>query len=129
MDPKDLNQAELTFAAFSAINLARAQRWHKTGGLTEWNIAEWTNAMCGEAGEAANAAKKLRRLECSMQQSNGDTVVPQTLEEARARVLKEVGDTVIYADLVCARLGGSLEQAVRTAFNTISVREGFPERV
>lgn len=120
----------LTFAQMQEENSNRCRRWH-TGpeGMNEWTALEWAGAMCGEAGEAANAAKKLRRLELGMQQASGDTPAPTDLHGARARVLKEVGDTVIYAGLLCERVGGTLEEAVREAFNSVSVREGFPERL
>lgn len=44
------------------INRRRCERWHPgfphdPGG---WSGADWSNAMCGEAGEAANVVKKLR---------------------------------------------------------------------
>jgi NTP pyrophosphatase (non-canonical NTP hydrolase) len=118
----------MTFAQLERVNLRRAMRWHK-GGLAEWNIAEWTNAMAGEAGEACNASKKLRRIECSMQQADGDSPAPKTIKEAEDKILKEIGDTVIYADLVCQRIGRSMADAVRMAFNQVSEREGFPERL
>lgn len=124
---KSLERA-LMFEDLASINLPRAKRWHK-GGIEEWNIAEWTNAMAGEAGEACNAAKKMRRIECAMQQADGDSPAPKTLEEAKLKILKEIGDTVIYADLVCQRIGMRMEDAVRLAFNQVSEREGFPERL
>lgn len=118
----------LSFKELAQINLQRALRWHKDG-IEEWNEAEWTNAMAGEAGEACNASKKLRRLINGMQQADGDTPAPKSLYEARRKVLKEVGDTVIYADLVCQRVNGTMEEAVKLAFNQVSEREGFPERL
>lgn len=56
-------------------------------------------------------------------------IVPKTIAEAKKKILKEIGDTVIYADLVCQRLGLTMEEAVRLAFNSVSEREGFPERL
>lgn len=119
----------LNFRELALINLQRAQRWHKRGGIAEWNAAEWSNAMAGEAGEACNATKKLRRIECAMQQADGDTPAPKTIDQAVQKILKEVGDTVIYADLLCQRVGGTMEDAVRLAFNSVSDREGFPEKI
>jgi NTP pyrophosphatase (non-canonical NTP hydrolase) len=118
----------LTFDLLRTTSVPRAQRWHH-GDLGNWNVAEWSNAMAGEAGEACNATKKLRRIEERMQQGDGDSAAPKTLEEARAKVAKEIGDTIIYADLVCERVGWTTEDAVRLAFNQISEREGFPERL
>lgn len=121
----------LNFGQLAAVNATRALRWHRpeNGGIREWNIAEWTNAMAGEAGEACNAAKKMRRIECGMQQHGGDSGVPAGINDAKVKILKEVGDTVIYADLVCQRIDMTMEEAVRYAFNQVSVREGFPERL
>lgn len=146
----------LTFAAFSTASRARADRWHKNG-IEEWSESEWTNAMGGEAGETAaalvralsmefstaitaltmlghagesmNAGKKLLRLMKGNQQKDGDSSVPKNIQEARAKVAKEIGDTVSYCDLVCYRIGWTLEDALRYAFNAVSEREGFPERI
>ena len=54
------DEASLTFAHLSVVNRKRCRRWH--GGDSEgWTGSDWSNAMCGEAGEAANVVKKLRR--------------------------------------------------------------------
>lgn len=119
----------LTFDTLRQNNLTRVKRWHGPSGVMDWIEEQWSNAMAGEAGEACNAAKKLRRLISGMQQHAGDSAVPKTIEEARKKVLKEVGDTVIYGGLLCERVGGTLEQAVRHSFNSVSEREGFPERI
>lgn len=40
---------------FSKLNAARADRWHHGfphDGI--WSGSDWSNAMCGETGEAAN---------------------------------------------------------------------------
>src|SRR5580700_359731 len=58
---------KLTFAKVSSANLQRCQKWHPGfPGDDEWSGADWSNAMCGEAGEAANVVKKLRRYECGL---------------------------------------------------------------
>jgi hypothetical protein len=99
------------------------------GGLEEWNEAEWTNALAGEAGEACNAAKKLRRIVCGIRQRGGDSGVPANLEEARRKMAKELGDAQAYLSLAAQRIGWTTEQCARLAFNQISEREGFPERI
>lgn len=113
------------FDRFSAINIQRAHRWHPKG-LDEWSVNDWLAAMGGEAGEALNAGKKHRRILSAMQQ-HGD--VPADLNEAEDRIMAELADVVIYADLVAARLGRSLIEAIRNKFNATSEREGFPERI
>lgn len=61
--------------------------------------------MAGEMGETCNAVKKLRR---------GDGNV-----EA---VADEIADTIIYADLLCERLGINLEHAIIRKFNRTSLK-------
>lgn len=115
----------LTFSGLRVVNEQRALRWHK-GGLEEWSVNDWLAAMGGEAGEALNAGKKHRRLLGNLQQ-NGD--VPANLDAAVDRIMEELADTVIYADLVAARLGRQLGPAIIDKFNAISQRENFPERL
>ena len=79
----------------------------------DWSIAEWTNAMAGEAGEACNIAKKLIR---------GDYGDDEEL--GIGELLDEIADVVIYADLVCQRVNRKLEIAVHNKFNEVSERIG-----
>lgn len=53
----------------SATNGRRCERWHGAGWKgpdDAWTIADWSNAMAGEAGEAANVVKKLRRVQTDL---------------------------------------------------------------
>jgi NTP pyrophosphatase (non-canonical NTP hydrolase) len=111
------------------INAARAARWHK-GGIESWSITDWSNAMAGEMGEACNAVKKLRRIEDEIANlSEADDRQLSSVEQAIDKIAEEVADTVIYGDLLLARLGASLEAALVKKFNEVSVRYGFPERL
>jgi NTP pyrophosphatase (non-canonical NTP hydrolase) len=114
----------MNFKQVSIVNKERALLWHK-GGLEEWTIADWSNAMCGEAGEVANAVKKYRRLEDGLQQKSG----PQTFEEAKEAIAKEIGDVYLYLDLLAQVLGVDIEDAIVSTFNRVSEREGFPQRL
>ena len=116
---------DLSFDVLRKTNLERAMRWHK-GGLEEWSVNDWLAAFGGEAGEALNAGKKHRRILSSIQQ-HGD--IPADIDDAETKIMEELADTVIYADLVAARIGRSLAGAIRAKFNAISEREGFPERL
>ncbi|HEX6359484.1 hypothetical protein [Actinophytocola sp.] len=111
----------LDLADLRAANVTRAQRWHE--GAEPWSGADWSNAMCGEAGEAANIVKKLRRQETGIQQPGPP---PAELLEALG---KELADVVIYADLVAEHYGLNLAAAVKEKFNEVSDRYGFPERL
>lgn len=62
----------LTFAEVIEANRARCKRWHQDAD--DWSGADWSNAMCGEAGEAANVVKKLRRNETGTAGYTWDTV-------------------------------------------------------
>jgi NTP pyrophosphatase (non-canonical NTP hydrolase) len=81
--------------------------------------------MAGEAGEACNAVKKLRRHADGMNTAED----PATEAECVAAIAVELADTVIYADLLAARLGIDLGDAVREKFNTVSVLRGADERL
>lgn len=117
--------SDLNFSQLQATNVERATRWHK-GGVDEWSVNDWLVAMGGEAGEALNAGKKHRRILSGIQQHGN---VPADLDAAVDKIMEELADTVIYADLVASRLGRRLGEAVVAKFNAISEREGFPERL
>lgn len=117
--------SDMTFEELSYVNRKRAERWHK-GGLDEWSVNDWLAAFGGEAGEALNAGKKHRRILGGLQQHGN---VPTDQRDAEEKIMEELADTVIYADLVASRLGLSLSEAVVKKFNAISQREGFPERL
>jgi NTP pyrophosphatase (non-canonical NTP hydrolase) len=105
------------------VNLDRCARWHGRG-TEPWSGADWANAMQGEAGEAGNVVKKIRRVETR--------TGPQTdkdLPELRYELANEIADTLIYLDLLAAHYGIDLEPAVTRKFDFVSAREGFPERL
>jgi len=124
--------AALTFGRLAEVNRQRAARWHpgyphadaNVLGGASWTGADWSNAMCGEAGEAANVVKKLRRVECGLV---GKLDAPETT--LRAMLAEELADVITYADLLATYYGIDLAAAVATKFNAVSVRQGFPERL
>lgn len=117
--------SDLTFAEFSRVNKERASTWHP--GFPDedsWSIADWSNAMCGEAGEAANVVKKLRRIETSVQGAvdpNWDVLIQKLADE--------IGDVFAYLDLLATKCGIGLVDAAVSKFNRISEREGLPHRL
>ena len=101
----------LTFARFSEANLKRCREvWHLE---SDWSLTDWACAMAGEVGEACNLIKKRRR---------GELISPEDIG-------RELGDGVAYADLLAARMGIDLGEAVRRKWNEVSLREGYPERL
>lgn len=115
----------LTFESLTNANLQRlpvfrnrlGQIAHKQPDGSDWSLAEWTNAVAGEAGEACNMAKKIIR---------GDFGTPETesYKQACLDLAKEFADVVIYADIGCMRAGWSLGAIVRDKFNEVSDRVG-----
>lgn len=99
---------------------ARRARWHHPETVP-WTGADWSNAMCGEAGEAANIVKKLRRLETGMGKGDRDTLI--------CELSWELADTIAYADLLAQHYNINLRHAIADKFNIVSEREGFPERM
>lgn len=111
---------DLTFREVSAINLARCAAWHP-GGITDWSVVDWSNAMAGEAGEVCNAVKKLRRLETAVSQNSG----PGDRAAAVQAIATEIGDVFLHLDLLAQRLDIDLSVAVAETFNRVSDREGL----
>lgn len=101
----------LGFDELRQANVTRCEQvFHK---LNEWTSTDWATAMAGECGEACNEIKKLRRGELVTRETIGD----------------EIADMVIYADLLAARLGIDLGQAVARKFNKVSDKRGSDIRL
>jgi NTP pyrophosphatase (non-canonical NTP hydrolase) len=117
-------KTSLDLAVLRTVSLNRARDWHG-GSIKGWSTMEWTAAMCGEAGEAANIAKKIKRMDDGIKSSNNfsDRVA------AVKMLAKELADTLIYLDLVAAREDIDLGEAVINAFNQVSEREGMDYRL
>jgi NTP pyrophosphatase (non-canonical NTP hydrolase) len=120
-----MNGGPLTFELVSLTNRARAMRWHPGYPHDEtWSGADWSNAMCGEAGEAANVVKKLRRHECGLR---GALDLPP--DQLHAALAEELADVYLYLDLLAGHYGIDLPSAIVSKFNAVSQRQGFPERL
>ena len=108
----------MRFDQLRAANVTRCEQvFHK---LIEWNALEWAGAMCGEAGEAANVAKKLKRLDVA----DADKDTPEERLRLRRALAEELADVVIYADLLAAREHIDLGRAVIDKFNKVSHARG-----
>jgi NTP pyrophosphatase (non-canonical NTP hydrolase) len=122
----------ITVAGLQQTNADRAKRWHKQG-IEDWSVFEWAGAMAGEAGEACNAAKKLKRVETEIQHHDTRWVEPgdqqAQLTHYRHQVALEAADTIMYAILLIERVGHDAEAVLREVFNKKSEEYGFPERL
>lgn len=117
--------APLSFDEVTASNRARCERWHPGfPNDDEWSTADWSNAMCGEAGELANVVKKLRRHECGLA-NNGDP----TPDELREKAADEIADVFLYLNLLAEKLGIDMPAAIVDKFNRVSELQEFPERL
>jgi len=97
----------LTFEHLRETNVARCLDAFHTD-ISEWSLTDWACAMAGECGKVCNEIKKLRRGECITREMIGD----------------ELADLIIYADLLAARAGIDLAEAVRRKFNAVSAKRG-----
>lgn len=112
----------MTFGEFSAANRERCE--HPAGfnhPLNSLSASDWTTALVGELGEAANVIKKLNRYR--------DGIPGNKATEAalRSQLRKELGDTFVYLDLLCQSLGFSVADAAVEVFNSKSVEIGYPK--
>lgn len=113
----------LDFETLRDANVKRCeQSFHP---ISDWSACDWMTAACGELGEAANLIKKLRRLDTG----GGSEIVSrgqgyESAEQITPMIAQEIADTVIYLDLLAARLGIDLGDAVREKFNIVSERVG-----
>ncbi len=108
-----------TFSEIRTKNILRSERdWnHK---LSDWSIAEWGNAMAGEAGESCNVAKKILRLDMNIRQELADKDKAGYTKD----LANELADTFLYLDLMAAAAGIDLEQAIINKFNLKSDQIG-----
>ena len=115
--------SSLRFLDLRLVNVPRRDRWHPKGSIP-WTSADWSNALCGEAGELANVVKKIRRYETGTV-NRGDPCLDELVSMAAA----ELADVVIYADLLAEHFHVDLGEAVSKKFNQVSEKYGFPERL
>lgn len=116
----------LTFAEVTHANTTRCNRWHPGFPDDEaWTGADWSNAVCGEAGEMANVVKKLRRLETGTMPGPDDP--PKNV--LRSMLADEIADVFTYLDLLATFYRIDLPAAVVAKFNRVSERQGFPDRL
>jgi len=108
---------------FSKVNLERCTSPEGFNhSLESWSEAEWTNAILGELGEAANLTKKLLRHRDGV----AGNVKPedQDVDYLRRQAAHEIIDAMIYADLTIQRLGFNTAELLKGVFNRKSDQLG-----
>jgi NTP pyrophosphatase (non-canonical NTP hydrolase) len=113
----------LTFEEVSRVNRERCKRWHENSEA--WTGADWATAMGGEAGEALNVVKKMRRLETGLGPGTNDPAE----DKLRGMLADELADVFLYLDLLACHYDVDLPTAIVSKFNRVSERQGFPERL
>lgn len=132
-----------TIRHIQALSKSRAARWHE-GEDQPWSLLEWAGAMCGEAGESANFAKKLKRVETRIKNIDKRIQIPTALDtggwnrqttlismaaEYKLQATKEAVDAVLYAMCLANAAGLDMEDILVDVFNEKSEEYGFPERL
>lgn len=107
-------------------NARRAYKWH--GESEPWTTVDWTNALAGEAGEACNKSKKLKRINTNLLNKEAGISKNNKFELQRG-VAEECADAIIYAVLTIDHLGFEAEEIIRYVFNKKSEEYGFEERL
>lgn len=120
--------SQISLFEIQCINAERCKRWHSQV-TQQWSVLEWAGAMCGEAGEAANLAKKLRRFEQGLDGNQSSERKYADAEEISKKLGEEIADTILYALLLASHCGINAERAVVEKFNAKSLAQGFPERL
>jgi NTP pyrophosphatase (non-canonical NTP hydrolase) len=76
--------------------------------------------FAGEAGEVANAVKKVYRAQNGIIGNNKD------INDLMGNLIEEIGDVLITIDLLANEYNIDLEQAVKSKFNKTSNKVNIP---
>lgn len=91
--------------------------------LSDWSLSDWGVAVAGEAGEMCNVIKKLNRCR------DGIAGNKETKEQLMEKLKREMGDVVIYLDLLAQTIGCDLETIREEVFQRKSAEIGYTEEV
>ena len=114
-----------TIYEMQEISNRRSLHWHRG---KKWSILEWAGALCGEAGELANVAKKILRIELGMSSRN-DKWKEDDIQKLELQLREEAADVLAYLLCVCNERGIDLEEAFKEKFNYVSRQIGFTENL
>lgn len=136
----------ITFDALRDANVDRCNSAYEV--IRNIDRQFWSNATAGEVGEltaealvllaalsagvggVCNLTKKIARASAATQVvQNWNRIDDQQIDEMERRVAMEAADVVIYLDLLMARCGLSLGDAVREKFNAKSIEIGSSVRL
>lgn len=109
-------RAGVSFAQLREVNVHRCKTSYHP--IEDWSLSDWMTAVAGEVGELAGVVKNIRRKD--VDGASHHAIGPTEAQE----LAREAADVVIYLDLLCARAGVDLGEAVRDKFNIVSDRVG-----
>src|SRR3954471_23518175 len=105
---------------FQDINFQRSNKW-----VTEkWSLLEWAGAMCGESGECANIAKKIKRINHNLPNKEAG-IDNANLALLKIKMAEETTDSIIYGLIILSELGVDAEEIIRLVFDQKSMEYGF----
>lgn len=113
----------LTFDRLRKANLLRDQEIYND--MPHWTTSDWGLAFAGEAGEACNKIKKLKKFRDKQLQVAAKDPVNFEMKSKKLRheIGEELADTVIYADFLAQNLCLDLSEAIIAKFNLKSHEE------
>lgn len=111
---------------FQKINWRRAVEFFDD--VDQWSALERAGEMVGEAGEAANVAKKMKR---GWKGKGGERIPYNDADRDRLRddYADELADTIITCCLAASSEGIDLSERVRKKFNEKSEQWGCDIRI
>lgn len=109
------HRGDLSLATLAEANRVRAIEWTKEGTGEQPSELFAVVELLGEAGEFANAMKKLERARLGIVGGNDDQQGAQ----------EELADVVICCSLMAIRMGWDLGEIVTRKFNATSVKRAF----
>lgn len=125
-------ECELSFTAilrdvfqrlnFSARNRKRCEAANGFNHrLDSWSFSDWFMAFAGEAGEAANVAKKIKRYIDNIPGNK------ESREELEKKLALELGDAACYLDLLAQSAGLDIDACREASFQSKSKEIGYVE--
>jgi len=115
----------LSLKEMQNYSCARLPYFHGEAGINEWSTFEWAGAVAGEAGEAANVAKKIKRVDTGHARKKH----PQRRAELVEMLAMECADTLTYLLILCKKEGIDLNDAFIRKYNQVSEENNIPVRI
>lgn len=116
----------LDFDKLREVNWKRAREFFND--TDQWSILERCGEMTGEAGEAANVAKKIKRG-WKMKDGVKSPYTQEDINELFEDLADELADVIITADLCAAQNNIDLGARVIKKFNEKSEKWGCEHRL